>query len=200
MSIPSEPTVTSPPLEALLAEIESDRAQEVSTLTQGAASSSEEEEASLSTTACIRFSVDKAVLAAPLSAVIEVARMPRVTPLPGLPAWLEGITNIRGEVVSVVDMSDFFGWGARRSQGDSLMVFRDETMKVGFRVGRLQGMVSLNTETLQMPSGRFSQGDISEYVQGGTLVDEAFLYLLSVNDLLGSKRLNAFRRTKGLSL
>lgn len=192
MSTPFEPMDTSPPLDALLAEIESKNAQ--SDPSKVATPSPEEELAETPATSCIRFMVGDALLAAPLSGVQEVARMPKVTPLPGLPSWLEGITNIRGEVVSVVDMARFFGWNTTSSPKDSFMVLQNDHIKVGFRVHQLMGIVPLAVDHLHTPPGGFSLGDISQYLQGGTLVDDTFLYLISVDQLLDSPKMNAFQR------
>lgn len=47
-------------------------------------------------------------LAAPLSLVLEVGELETVRPLPFLPDWVEGVTNIRGEIVSVTNLTRFF--------------------------------------------------------------------------------------------
>lgn len=45
--------------------------------------------------------------AVPITQVREVIRPPAVTPVPGTPSWLVGLTSIRGDVVSVVDLPAF---------------------------------------------------------------------------------------------
>ena len=47
-------------------------------------------------------------LAVPLSQVLEVGELETVRSLPFLPDWAEGVTNIRGEIVSVTNLAVFF--------------------------------------------------------------------------------------------
>lgn len=44
-----------------------------------------------------------------LGAVAEVGRPPRLTRLPGLPAWVAGVANWRGRVLPVVDLCPLLG-------------------------------------------------------------------------------------------
>ncbi|MCK5313372.1 MAG: chemotaxis protein CheW [Desulfobacteraceae bacterium] len=47
-------------------------------------------------------------LAIPLTAVLEAGKHLSVQPLPMLPDWITGIANIRGEIISVVNLNLFF--------------------------------------------------------------------------------------------
>lgn len=42
--------------------------------------------------------------ALPMEAVAEVGRPPRLTRVPGVPAWLAGVANWRGRVLAVLDL------------------------------------------------------------------------------------------------
>lgn len=43
----------------------------------------------------------------PLDQVSELIKVPRMTPVPGVRSWLRGITNLRGSVISIIDLRDF---------------------------------------------------------------------------------------------
>lgn len=45
----------------------------------------------------------------PVSHLREILRLPPVTPLPGLPAWLLGVTQVRGEIISVLHLGRWLG-------------------------------------------------------------------------------------------
>ena len=53
---------------------------------------------------CLFLVVAEVEIAFPLCDVREVIRSPIITQLPGTPAWLRGVTNVRGEVVSIIDL------------------------------------------------------------------------------------------------
>ena len=54
-------------------------------------------------------------LAIAIDDLSEVGPLPAITLLPNLPFWIQGIVNIRSEIVSVIDFGGFLdvmGWGA----------------------------------------------------------------------------------------
>ncbi len=66
-------------------------------------------------------SVGTELIGIPVECAQEVIRTPPVSPLPGLPPWFEGITQIRGEIISVVSLAKWFGVQARGG-GEYLVV------------------------------------------------------------------------------
>jgi chemotaxis signal transduction protein len=44
----------------------------------------------------------------PIAAVREIAALPHVTPVPGLPPWVLGVANHRGRIVPVIDVGAWF--------------------------------------------------------------------------------------------
>ncbi|MGB5685034.1 MAG: chemotaxis protein CheW [Candidatus Electrothrix sp.] len=56
----------------------------------------------------ICFDLGDRRLAVPLSLVVEVGELENIRPLPFLPEWVQGVTNIRGEIVSVTDIALYF--------------------------------------------------------------------------------------------
>ncbi len=58
---------------------------------------------------CVVFSLHDTKYAASIANVIEIGRLINVTPIPNLPVWLRGVTNIRGDILSVIDLGLFLG-------------------------------------------------------------------------------------------
>lgn len=57
------------------------------------------------------FVLREMVFAIPIGRVLETDRMTPVTPLPGAAPGVKGLTNLRGEVVPVIDLREMLGWG-----------------------------------------------------------------------------------------
>jgi chemotaxis signal transduction protein len=53
----------------------------------------------------------------PIDGVREIVRVGRVMALPGLPSWVRGVTSVRGEIVSVVDLSAWLQRGCADDAG-----------------------------------------------------------------------------------
>ena len=56
------------------------------------------------------FVVREMFFAIPIGRVLETDRMTPVTPLPGAAIGVKGLTNLRGDVVPVIDLRDLLGW------------------------------------------------------------------------------------------
>ncbi|MCK5783780.1 MAG: chemotaxis protein CheW [Desulfobacterales bacterium] len=79
-------------------------------------------------------------LAIPLSSVLEAGELQQVQSLPLLPSWLTGITNIRGEIVSVVNFALFLDHkNQSSSKAQSFLVVHDDTLKIAITVDRVVG-------------------------------------------------------------
>jgi purine-binding chemotaxis protein CheW len=48
-------------------------------------------------------------IAVPLGFVLEVERVPAIVPVPGGPAWVRGIANLRGTILSIADLAAMLG-------------------------------------------------------------------------------------------
>lgn len=147
----------------------------------------------------IRFTLDNVLMAVPLASAVEIGRQPRVTPMPNLPGWVLGLGNIRGEIISMVDLKAFFGMSPPAlKRGQRFIVVREEDMKVGLVVDRVIGIFTPNRREAAIRSyltrredGRHEQWAI--FVSSVIPVNEEVLNILDVRGLLTSPRMDAFR-------
>lgn len=80
-----------------------------------------------------------------IAAVDEIARMPgHLTKLPKAPAFIDGIINLRGSVVPVVDLRRRFGVHAQsRSDGERILVLSYGGGKTGFLVDDVSQVIKI---------------------------------------------------------
>ena len=86
--------------------------------------------------------------------VAEIVRPLEYTPLPNSPDWLHGIANLRGEIVSVLNLSKICGKAsARDSSKSKLIVLKTNhgASAVAFPVDRLSEIITLAVEQIQPP-------------------------------------------------
>lgn len=84
------------------------------------------------------------------TAVREVVRAVAVTPLPRAPRVVEGVIQIRGEVVPVLDLRARFGLPAKPiDPADHLIVARTDARVVALRVDQALTLMRLETAELQ---------------------------------------------------
>jgi purine-binding chemotaxis protein CheW len=82
--------------------------------------------------------------------VREVVRLKSLAELPGLPRFLRGIVNLRGRIVSVMDIRKFFGLPDKGlSDLNKLVVVGSEAMVFAILADAIEGMRRLSPSELQ---------------------------------------------------
>ena len=102
----------------------------------------------------------------PIEAVDEVARVPeQITRLPKAPKFLEGVVNLRGEVLPVVDQRRRFDMPKlERTEGRRLIVVRTERHRAGLIVDSVSEGLRSTADAIE-PAPDLT-GDITRLVHG----------------------------------
>lgn len=179
-------------LERLIAEIDSETGIKVT----GPARDVEEKTAATVSgrTQFIRFLLGDILLAIPLASALEIGHKPEIRALPNLPDWILGVSNIRGEIVSIVDLNLYFklkSYGPKRDR--RFIIVHNQDMKVGIVVDRVMGIISLEQPDLESMDVPYHEGEIAEYISGVISSDQKMLNILDIDKLLASSRMNSFR-------
>ena len=106
------------------------------------------------------FSVADEQFSLPLNAVKEIIRIPEITQLPLAPIYVEGIINLRGEVVSVISLRDKFGIERlEKNDQERIVIVAKENALYGLRVDKMHGVINVEKEDISE-----SGSNESEYV------------------------------------
>lgn len=151
----------------------------------------------------IKFYLNNIVLCLPLANALEIGRQPAITPLPNLPRWVLGVSNIRGEIVSMVDIKAFFEMSSTAIQGaPRFIIVHHQNIKVGFLVDRIAGIISLDQIDAVIQANPY-QGDDDEakkqmsrlvqFINGVIANNDELINVMDVAGLLMSPQMNAFQ-------
>jgi purine-binding chemotaxis protein CheW len=93
----------------------------------------ENEEVEVPTRRLLLFEVGGSVFAAEMSAIREIVPSQRVTRLPGAPATVSGLINLRGTIVTVLDAGSCLGLSSWRRNGGLVLLagYLDGVIGVG---------------------------------------------------------------------
>ncbi len=148
------------------------------------------------------------------SQALEISRRPDITPLPNLPDWVLGVSNIRGEIISITDLKFFFGLPIQKKNnagtGKMVIILHNHEIKVGAVVDRVTGIFSPERTGKKIQSSPYKKdpgfseknsdylGELISYISGviytGETADkENLVNILDIDKLLASPRMNAFR-------
>ena len=142
----------------------------------------------------IKFLLSDVSLAVSITSALEIGRLPDVTPLPNLPGWILGISNVRGEIVSIVDPKGFFGWPQQKKIKDPhFIILHDNETKVGFLVDKIEGIVSLNEGEPDVEDRLTDKTELEvklePYLSDVSISGEERLHVIDVNALLSDPRM-----------
>lgn len=100
--------------------------------------------------------------------VREVYPLRDLTPLPGTPPFIAGIINVRGQILSVVDLKKFFDLPPRGlPEVDKVIILHDGAMEFGLLVDALPGQRRVPVAQIQPPLPTLT-GIRLEYLRGVT--------------------------------
>jgi purine-binding chemotaxis protein CheW len=112
--------------------------------------------------------------------VQEIVRDQTVHPLPRAPRDVQGLINLRGKILTVIDLRERFRKPPAESGSDgSLVVTSSEVGTVALRVDEVREVKSVSTQTFEPPPGSF-QGVARALVSGVFKLDQELLLELDV--------------------
>lgn len=114
------------------------------------------------------FNLSDEVYAVEARHVSVVLPLPQFTPLPNTPPFVLGIVNVRGHIVSVLDLRVFFELPiSGLSDKNFLAVLQGAEMEFGLLIDRVQGIARIPRESLQSELASLS-GVRASYLLGVT--------------------------------
>lgn len=125
--------------------------------------------------------------------VTEVGRVPKITAVPRMPAWLRGVTSLRGDIVSVVDVRTFLGLEATSLHTGRLLVVRlpDEEFSVALLVDEVQQIASVPVDAVRPPASPL-EGALAPFLTGVTETGGRLVVVLDLERLLRSAEIRQF--------
>lgn len=129
----------------------------------------------------IVFYLDDKLYAVSARQVVEVMQPLLATPLPKVPEWLSGIVNLRGRIISVINLPKL--WGNQTSDStpkSKLILLRSANGEVGiaFAVDKLNEIVALPGEAIKSVTSTDAP-----YLLGKIAYGSAELFLLDADKI-----------------
>jgi purine-binding chemotaxis protein CheW len=121
-----------------------------------------------------------------ISKIQEIIRMQPITSVPNGPAFVVGLTNLRGRVIPVMDLRARFSLAVSASTRRSRIVVAEMGQHtVGLIVDAVSEVLRVSADTVEPPSSLVTTAD-SAYLRGVAKIDERLVLLLDLSHVLST--------------
>ncbi|TCU56155.1 purine-binding chemotaxis protein CheW [Novosphingobium sp. PhB57] len=98
----------------------------------------------------VTFTLGNRLFGIDMRSLIEIREWEEPTPLPSVPPYVKGVTNLRGSVVPVVGLSERLGWAPSELHSRScILVVTIGGRHAGFLVDEVQDIVVIQGSEIQ---------------------------------------------------
>ncbi len=126
--------------------------------------------------------------------VKEIVKLQNVRFIPNAPYYVEGIINLRGEIIPIIDLHKRFKLqsGPLSSDADvndgGFIILNIEGSQIGIIIDKVERVVSVKAEDVKEPPQMLS-GIGSEYIEGVIRQEQGYLIMLNIRKLFNAKEL-----------
>lgn len=126
--------------------------------------------------------------------VKEIVKVTEVRPIPNAPYYVEGIFNLRSEIIPVINLHKRFGLKHLESTEEmdedegGFIILNIDGNRIGIIIDRIARVVSIETSEIKPPPQMIS-GIGTEYIHGVVRQDENYLIMLDIRRLFNAKEL-----------
>jgi purine-binding chemotaxis protein CheW len=119
-----------------------------------------------------------------ISAVESIIKMQTITVVPHAPDFVEGVTNLRGSVLPVIDLRKRFGLALQETNKSSrIVVVTIEGVKVGMIVDAVSEVLRIADEAIEPPPPMVTSVDTA-FITGIAKVADRLVILLDLPRVL----------------
>lgn len=139
----------------------------------------------------VGFQVGRETYGVPITSLHEIVRVPDITAVPDAPDYLEGVINLRGKIVSVMDLRKRFGEKtATLKKHNRILVVEHGGRLAGLIVDSASEVLKIPADAVEAPPAVFQEGGLN-CVTGLGKVGGRLVVLLDMSRLLSPASLQS---------
>lgn len=131
----------------------------------------------------LSFSLGQESFAIPLLKVKEVIGVPKVTPLPQTPSYFLGMMNLRGQIISILDLRSKFNIKATDKKDAAVIICDLGEQNIGVVVDSIDAVLAPEANQISQPPTIHSNIG-SEYIEGVFKSKDRLTLLVNISKIL----------------
>ncbi|MEA2040054.1 MAG: chemotaxis protein CheW [Thermodesulfobacteriota bacterium] len=130
------------------------------------------------------FYVGEALCGMDILGIQEINKLFEITPVPGAPEYITGILNLRGLIVTIIDLGKKLGISSTGTGDDSRnIVVNSRGEHVGLLVERISDVVQADWDDVEPPPANIG-GVQGKYFKGVLKTEKSLIGILDVEEVL----------------
>ena len=142
----------------------------------------------------VTFELGEELYGVDIMDVKEIVKLQTVRPIPNAPYYVEGIFNLRSEIIPVINLHKRFHLKARERtededefEGGFIIINMDGT-KIGIIIDKIARVVQIKTDEVKPPPQMLT-GIGTEYINGVVRQENGYLLILDIRRVFNSSEL-----------
>ncbi|HOX33778.1 MAG TPA: chemotaxis protein CheW [Spirochaetales bacterium] len=141
----------------------------------------------------VTFQISEELYGIDIMDVKEIVRVQDIRAIPNAPSYVEGLFNLRGEIIPIISLHKRFHLKrAQLGEDDELLsgfiIIDLGDMKLGVIIDKVERVVAIEAAEIQPPP-QMLKGIGAEYIQGVVNRESGYLILLDIRKLFSAKEL-----------
>lgn len=141
----------------------------------------------------VTFQIGEELYGIDIMDVKEIVRVQDVRPIPNAPSYVEGIFNLRGDIIPIINLHRRFhlkksAVGEEDELLSGFIIIDIGGMKLGVIIDRVARVVGVEMKDVQPPPQMIT-GIGAEYIQGVVRQEKGYLIILDIKKLFDPKEL-----------
>ena len=128
----------------------------------------------------ITFKIGNEVFTVDIKNVREVVNLKQITKVPKAPHYIEGVMNLRGKIITLVDLASLLGFNSNINDKSKVLIYSiDNNRDVGLVVDHVLGVLRISEKDVEKPVM-----EISSYIKGFIRNGNLIITLLNMDNII----------------
>ncbi len=144
------------------------------------------------------FKIGKEEFGVDIDDVREIVKMEEITKIPNSEEYVEGVLNLRGKIIVIVDLSKKLRLPAEEKTKDTrIIVVEVQGDTIGMIVDNCNEVIRLSTNKIEPAPEIIRRKLDSDYLDGVGIIDQRLIILINLSKVLSSK---AIKEAAGVAI
>lgn len=130
-----------------------------------------------------------------ISQVKEIIKPPKITRIPNSPDFIEGVTNLRGQITTIINLRKRFGKETKETDNETrIIVIEYENVVIGMIVDSVNEVKYLSSKDIDELPDIITSRDESKFLTGVGKLEDGLLTLIDLDKVFSEEEIEGMRR------